>query len=167
MLHRLRVWSIGLCGSVVLAAGAISVGAAPAGADQGNALFVGCGSGSYQTIGAAVLAASSGQTIFVCQGTYDENVVIPSSKQLAIRGIGVPVIDASGPGTGPYPGVQVLSSGSEIVGLTIENAFGEGILVGFEPGAATGPTVTGVVILADTVVNNDQEIGRASCRERV
>ena len=156
MLHRLRVWSIGLCGSVVLAAGAISVGAAPAGADQGNALFVGCGSGSYQTIGAAVLAASSGQTIFVCQGTYDENVVIPSSKQLAIRGIGVPVIDASGPGTGPYPGVQVLSSGSEIVGLTIENAFGEGILVGFEPGTASGPPVSDVVILANTVVNNDQ-----------
>ena len=129
---------VALCGSAALVAGALWVGVGPAAALPG-AIRVGCGAGSYGTIGAAVLAAPSGSTILVCHGTYNENVVVPASKQLSLRGVGEPVIDAGGPGTGPYPGVQILSSGSQISGFTIENAFGEGILVGFEPGAATVP----------------------------
>ena len=155
MTFRFRRPLIALCGSAALVAGTFAVGAGPAAAVPG-ALRVGCGNGSYSTIGAAVLAASSGETIVVCPGTYHENVVVPSSKQLSIRGIGNPVIDATGPGTGPYPGVQVLSSGSEVSGLTIENAYGEGILVGFEPGAASGPAITQVTIEGNTVIDNDQ-----------
>ena len=92
MIRGIRRLAVAAVAAGLLATfAALPVGAAPAGAGV-NALFVGCGYG-YQTIGAAVFAASSGQTIFVCPGTYHENVVVPSSKQLSIRGIGVPIIE--------------------------------------------------------------------------
>jgi len=146
---------VALFGLVAVFAGAVGTGAGPAAAAP-VALRVGCNHDSYATIGAAVLAASNGDAILVCRGVYHENVVVPSSKKLFIFGLDNPVIDATGPGTGPYPGVQVLSSGSEINGLTIKDAFGEGILVGFEPGAVAGPAIADVTIRDNTVIDNDQ-----------
>jgi parallel beta-helix repeat protein len=148
---KFRRFFVALFGSAALVAGAGVAAAAPASAFPG-VLHVGCGYRSYSTIGAAVLAASNSETILVCSGTYHENVVVPSSKRLIIRALGHAVVDASG--TGPVPAVQVLSSGSVIQGLTVENAFGEGILVGSDPGA--GPTISGVTILQNNVINNDQ-----------
>ena len=49
-----------------------------------NATSVSC-SGTYMTIQAAVTAARPGDTINVCNGTYDEQVSV--TKQLTIRGI--------------------------------------------------------------------------------
>jgi len=63
--------------------------------------------------------------VVVCPGTYYEEVVIPAGKPLAVQGVGHPVVDA----TGFDQGVLVLASGSEVEGLTVENAAGEGILV--------------------------------------
>src|SRR5690606_17342941 len=45
-------------------------------------------SAPYQTIGAAMTAASSGDTIEVCAGTFTENLTV-TAKDLRIRGAGV------------------------------------------------------------------------------
>jgi nitrous oxidase accessory protein NosD len=108
-------------------------------------LRVGCGQHSYPTIGAAVSAAASGDTIIVCGGTYREDVLV--SKTLSIIGVGHPVIDA----TGQDNGVHVVASRSRIQGFTVKNAIGEGILVGLE----TAP-VSDVTIKGNTVKDNDQ-----------
>jgi parallel beta-helix repeat protein len=151
MPFRFRRYFVALLGSAALVAASVGVSAGPAAA-LSRTLFVGCGFNTYPTIGAAVLAAPSGATIVVCPGTYHESVVVPSTEKLTIRGIAQPVIDAGG--TGPNPGVQVLSSGTVIKGFTVENAFGEGILVGSDPGA--GPTISGVSIENNTIINDDQ-----------
>ncbi|HEX4216746.1 MAG TPA: right-handed parallel beta-helix repeat-containing protein [Acidimicrobiales bacterium] len=119
-----------------------SAGAAP------GTLTVGCGPTSYPTIGAAVAAAGPGNTILVCPGTYHEDVVVPPTKPLSIRGSGNPVIDA----TGFDNGVQVLASHSTVSGLVVKNATGEGILVQGTPGTP----ITNVTVASNTVAQNDQ-----------
>jgi parallel beta-helix repeat protein len=80
----------------------------------------------------------------VCPGTYAGGVVV--DKTLSIVGIGQPVIDA----TGQDNGIQILASASTVRGFTVENATGEGILVGY------GPTPVADVTVADnTLTNND------------
>src|SRR5256885_8565629 len=54
----------------------------------------GCTNPGYPTIGAAVTAAVSGDTIMVCEGTYTENVVLNKSLTLLGAQAG---IDARGP----------------------------------------------------------------------
>lgn len=132
-----------LFGSIALAGAFTVLGAGTASAAP-SILRVGCGPGSYPTIGAAVGAAASGETIVVCPGTYHEDVVV--AKALSIVGVGHPVIDA----TGQDNGVHVLASGSKIQGFTVENAIGEGILVGL----VTAP-VSDVTISHNTVRHND------------
>lgn len=107
-------------------------------------LVSGCANPAYTTIGAAVAAATAGQTIAVCPGVYDEDVVV--SKQLTIEGVGGPIVDAQN----LTNGVQVTASGSTIAGLTVSYAIGEGILVG---GSAP---VSNVTITGNTVTSNDQ-----------
>ena len=98
----------------------------------------GCASAPYTTISAAVAAAAAGDTIVVCPGVYDEDVVVPVGEPLTIEGIGNPVIDAydSATSTSLNNGVQVLASGTTVEGLTVSYATGEGILVGGLPGAS-------------------------------
>lgn len=130
--------------SIALVIGFSVLGAGTASASQA-VLRVGCGHGSYPTIGAAVSAAANGATIIVCPGTYPGGVVV--SKTLSVVGLGHPVINA----TGDNNGVQVLASGSKIQGLTVENATGEGILVGLAQTAVSHVTVRG-----NTVKHNDR-----------
>lgn len=147
-----------LCGATVLAtaAGVISLnGTASAAPAPHHVLPVGCGNHAYPTIGAAVSAATSGDTILVCPGTYRELVTVPAAKPLIIEGAGHPVVDAAGlsdPATGQYSGVLVLASNTTIEGLTVENAAGEGILV---RGSSATP-VTHVTIRGNRVIGNDQ-----------
>jgi parallel beta-helix repeat protein len=149
MVHRLTRGMVALFGAsgLIISAGAVGVGIGPAGA-MPTTLTVGCGQGSYASIGAAVSAAAPGNTILVCPGTYTEDVVVPPSKPLSIQGIGNPVVDA----TGLNNGVQVLASNSTVKGLVVENAIGEGILVQGVPGSP----ITGVTIASNTVIQNDQ-----------
>lgn len=135
---------VALVGSMALAGAVMVVGAGAASAAP-NTLRVGCGHDSYPTVAAAVSAAASGETIIVCPGTYPGGVVL--SKSLSIVGIGHAVINA----TGQDNGVQVLASGSTIEGLTVENALGEGILVGL-----VATPVSDVTISHNTVEHNDQ-----------
>jgi len=149
MIRRLTRGMVALCsaGGLVISAGVVGVGIGPAGAVP-TTLTVGCGQGSYASIGAAVGAAGPGNTISVCPGTYTEDVVVPPSKPLSIQGIGNPVVDA----TGLNNGVQVLASNSSVKGLVVKNAIGEGILVEGVPGSP----ITGVTISGNTVIQNDQ-----------
>ena len=142
--HRMRTLSA-LFGSVALIAAFTVLGAGPAAAGTPGVLRVGCGHHSYKTIGAAVSAATSGDTIVVCPGTYREDVMV--SKTLSIVGIGRPVIDA----TGQFNGVQILASGSSIQGFTVKNAIGEGILVGLQKAPVSDVTIRG-----NTVKHNDR-----------
>ncbi len=121
-------------------------------ASAATTLQVGCGSGTYTSIGAAIAAAAAGDTISVCAGTYTGPVVV--TKPLTITGQGHPLINATGQDTG----VTVVASGSTIEGLTIANAIGEGILVVGQPGAngAPGTPVTNVTISDNVVLYNDQ-----------
>ena len=91
-------------------------------------------SGCKSTIGAAVAAAASNDTIQVSQGTYKEQVTITKSLSLIAASGASPAIDATGKNNGifingmsaaPHPGVtNVLVSG-----FSIHNAKFEGILV--------------------------------------
>ena len=133
---------LAVLGSAAVAVMVTGVGTAAA---SPSTLRVGCGHASYPTIAAAVTAATSGETIVVCPGHYAGGVVV--DKTLSIVGIGHPVIDA----TGQDNGIQILASGSTIRGFTVENAIGEGILVGY--GAVQ---VADVTIADNTLTNNDQ-----------
>jgi parallel beta-helix repeat protein len=135
--------------SAIFGAGALALAFMVVGAGSASAapsvLRVGCGNGSYQTIGDAVSAAASGATIIVCPGTYAEDVAV--SKPLSLLGVGRPVINAAGQDNG----VAITASGSKIQGFTVENAIGEGILVGLAKTAVSDVTVFG-----NTVKDNDQ-----------
>lgn len=111
----------------------------------------GCGNAAYTTIGAAVAAASAGDTVKVCPGSYPEDVVV--NKALTLIGQNA-TIDA----TGQDNGVQVIASDVTVDGFTIENAIGEGILVGQTPLApgVTPLNVSDVTVENNTVTGNDQ-----------
>ena len=111
-------------------------------------------SGCQATIGAAVSAASSGDTIQVAAGTYKEEVTI--SKTLALIGAGSAstIIDATGLPDGinvdgsasaPMPGV----SGVVVSGFTVENANFQGIIV---------QNASFVTIWNNQVIDNDKSL---------
>src|SRR5271170_7060388 len=91
-------------------------------------------SGCQATIGAAVSAAASGDTIQVAAGTYKEDVTISQTLALVGAGSASTIIDATGLANGiningsvaaPKSGV----SGVVVSGFTVENANFQGILV--------------------------------------
>src|SRR3990170_243842 len=80
-----------------IAIGITILGLLLAGSANAATLMV-CQSGCvYSSIQAAVNPSSSGDTILVQSGTYYENVNV--TKQLTLRGIGMPVVDAGGSGS--------------------------------------------------------------------
>ena len=85
-----------------------------------------CAGSTYSTISAAVAAASAGDTIVVCPGTYNE--LVPVSKTLTIRGAqagvdarsrAIPITSESvvGSGDGAF---QILADNVVIDGFTIQ-----------------------------------------------
>jgi parallel beta-helix repeat protein len=107
------------------------------------------------SINDAVAAAPSGGTVKVCPGTYDGNVLI--DKPLTLIGNGA-TIDA----TGMENGVWVVSPDVRVTGFTIENANGEGVLVGIDSFAdvgmlpEAGPVISNVKIDHNQVINNNK-----------
>lgn len=83
---------------------------------QASVLAV-CLSGcTYSSIQGAINAASSGDTVQVQSGTYYENVNV--DKQLFLRGIGMPVVDALGSGSP----ITLATDGIVLEGFTAINA---------------------------------------------
>ena len=87
--------------------------------------------GCFATIGAAVSAASPGDTIQVAQGTYKEDVIIGKSLSLVGKNSANTVIDASGLANGIYiDGLDHAGLNNVVVtGFRVENASFEGILI--------------------------------------
>jgi len=94
MIRTYRVCTFRIAVRII---GMIMVGLLIAGSAQAATLTV-CTSGCvYSSIQAAVNASSSGDTVQVQSGTYFENVNV--DKQLTLRGIGNPMVNASGSGS--------------------------------------------------------------------
>ncbi len=114
-------------------------------------------SGCYTTIGAAVAAASAGDTVNVGPGQYAESVTI--AKPIALVGSGPEstIINAHGLATGIY--VDGLDNGGLanvlVTGFTVTNANFEGILV---------TNTSSSVIANNHVANNDQSLDYASAK---
>ena len=111
-------------------------------------------SGCQTTIGAAVAAASSGDTIQVGAGTYKEDVTINKTLALIGAGSATTIIDATGLANGinidgsasaPNSGV----SGVVVSGLTVENANTQGIIV---------QNASFVTIWNNQVLNNNKSL---------
>lgn len=65
---------------------------------------------NHSTIGAAIAAASAGQKIFVCPGTYNESLII--TKALTITGAGIALVTIN-PTTTGY-GIDISGGGSNV-----------------------------------------------------
>ena len=108
-----------------------------------GAADAGCTSAAYSSISSAIGAASTGDTIVACQGTYDEGVTI-AGKAITLLGSQA-TVDA----TGQTEGVVIegpASAGSVLQGFTIEKARREGILV---------QGTSGVTVENNVVTGND------------
>ena len=112
-------------------------------------------SGCFSTIGAAVAAASAGDTIHVAPGTYTEDVVIGNSLSLVGSGPDKTIIDATGLANGVYvdgldnPGLKNVV----VTGFTLENANFEGLLV---------TNASSVAVWNNHMVNNDKALDAAT-----
>lgn len=122
----------------------------------GATLCVDAGKGGcFTTIGAAVSAASSGDTIEVAQGTYKEDVIIGKSLSLVGKNSANTIIDATGLANGIYidgidnPGLSKVV----VTGFSVENANFEGILI---------TSASLVTIQGNHVTNNDRSLDFAT-----
>src|SRR5450759_830790 len=110
--------------------------------------------GCSSSIGAAVTAASAGDTIQVAHGTYKEDVAIAKSLSLIGDGEENTIIDA----TGKNNGITITGATDVVVsGFTVENANTAGIWI-------TGSSF--VTISDNRVIKNDKELipgAHASC----
>jgi nitrous oxidase accessory protein NosD len=111
-----------------------------------------CGSATFSSVQAAVNDMAAGGTVFVCAGTYDENVTV--TKALTLAGRPGAVINASGDSYG----VGVAASYVTVSGLTVENASVGGTLAdGIVTAGLVGGTMTPanhVTIVGDVTKNN-------------
>jgi Periplasmic copper-binding protein (NosD) len=131
--------------------GAIFVSSGGSGSGWGGS----CQNPDFTTIQDGVNAATSGGTVIVCPGTYAEDVLV--NKPLNLLGF-----DATVDATGLENGIQVVSSWVTVAGFTVENANGEGVLVGVDAMAdagllpSTGPVLTNVTVEHSDILNNDK-----------
>jgi nitrous oxidase accessory protein NosD len=131
-----------ITGAVLLAAGSQPAGAATLCVNPG-----GIGD-CFKTIGAAVAAASTGDTIQVASGTYSEDVIIDKSLSLIGANSANTIIDARGQPNGVYIDGLDNTGLSEVVvaGFTVQNANFEGILI---------TNASSVTVWGNRVVSND------------
>jgi nitrous oxidase accessory protein NosD len=131
-------------------------------ADSGRS----CATARFTSINAAVGAARTGGSVVVCKGTYFEDVLI--NKALTLMGRHA-TIDA----TGLENGVQVVASHVGVNGFTLQNANGEGVLVGVDSLAdgsllpSSGPVLSDVTIEDNNVINNNKGFsatGPSNCK---
>ena len=114
----------------------------------------GCSTATFSTVSTAVAAASAGDTIIVCPGTYHEDVVV--NKALHLIGNEV-TIDASG----LENAMQIVASNVSVTGFTLANANGEGLLAGVDSEAdfhllVQPPVLTNISIFYVKALNNDK-----------
>ena len=123
-----------------------------------------CDSATFSTIQSAVDAAAPGATVFVCPGTYTEDVVISQPLKLigrdgaTIQGAPTSTImcdqlGPGGPGSAPcLAAVTIRSDWVSVSGFTITGAIGEGVLA---TGSLAGGSISHVSITGNRVTGND------------
>src|SRR5659263_162560 len=105
------------------------------------------GGANYTRIQDAIDNASVGDTILVYNGTYYENVNI--TKQLTLRGIGMPVVDANESGSA----ITLASDGIILEGFT---ATGAGLTeYGASPNAGIRVASNNNTLIGNNASNND------------
>src|SRR5690348_7459866 len=113
-----------------------------------------CASPGYNDIQSAVTAATAGDTIKVCAGTYSGQIVV--GKQLFLRGAKAG-IDARTRGTSGESTVQGLNTDTFGFNLVADNVVLDGFRVqgvGNGPGIQTSPLYSGYVI-ENTIIQNN------------
>lgn len=144
--HRVLRASVGVAllgGALTVAAAALASGPAAAQPNPPNGAIVvnngsyspqsalppACGSAADTSIQAAVTVAAPGDTIYVCAGTYDENVTIGIPLTLDGAEYGVDAVGRSG-----EPETNIDSSG----GITYASGATSGTVSGFDLSGYTG-----------------------------
>jgi hypothetical protein len=119
------------------------------------------GSNCYQTISAAVAAATAGDTILVSPGKYHEAVVIGKSLSLVGHDRESTAIDATGLPAGVFvDGIDNAGLSTVVIsGFTIENANFEGVLIA---------NASDVVVRGNEVTRNNRALvvttpGQSTC----
>jgi hypothetical protein len=135
------VVSVGLAAilAIIISAAAIN-GHDPVWIDANNSGVFDAGEWNGTSIQAAIDNATPGQTIYVGDGIYEENVVV--DKSVTLRADSSPVIDAKG-----GVGITVNASDSVVQDMTVTNAS-LGILV-----HNTSTTVTNVTLFNNTITD--------------
>jgi len=91
-----------------------------------NTLYVGgTGPGNYSTIQSAINSANLGDTVFVYNGTYNENVVVNQSINLFGEDKNTTIID----GNSSNNMIFISYSNVNISGFTIQNSYQHGIYI--------------------------------------
>jgi nitrous oxidase accessory protein NosD len=183
---------VGRCvaaGAILVLGGGALVGISPASASNLTAIYASpnatagaagtsCATAAYSTINAAVAAASKGDTVVACAGTYTEDVVIQIPLTLIGESATINAAGLTGTSTGavlgqdPYNGITIEASYVTVEGFTVEGAEGEGILA-VNPNPRKGPVVGGMqlytgkpltdVTIEDNIVtDNDQGFNNPS-----
>jgi parallel beta-helix repeat protein len=105
------------------------------------------GGGDYTRIQAAIDNASAGDTILVYSGIYHENVNV--TKQLTLRGIGNPVVDAAGSGSA----ITLAAHGITLEGFTATGS-------GFNPEVGIRVTSSNNTLTGNNASNNGRQCPR-------
>jgi parallel beta-helix repeat protein len=135
---------------------ALAFGAAMSDPTFAATLCVGSGSGCHSTIGAAVTAASPGDTIQVGAGTYHEMVVIDKALSLIGAGQRRTIIDALGLAYGVnvdgfhHPGLAHVV----VTGFTIKNANLEGIFI---------TNASDATVRENEILRNNRNLNAGAC----
>lgn len=164
--HTLVTLRVAVAAACAASVAALMVAASPAVASGGGTLYVSphgsaakagrnCDTATFTSISAAVTAAPSGGTVFVCPGTYHEDVLV--QKPLRLVGDRA-TINADG----LENAIQVVASHVVVRGFTLTDANGEGLLVGVDALAdanllpASGPVLTNENIEHVRAYDNDE-----------
>jgi Right handed beta helix region/Periplasmic copper-binding protein (NosD) len=146
--------------ALLLGGGVTLVAATPVSASTTTAIYASpsgtsggagtsCATATFTTISAAVAAATPGDTVVACAGTYTEDVVIPFRLTLIGESATINAAGLSGAPTGsilgqaPYNGITIEASHVTVEGFTVEGAEGEGILA-VNPHPRKGPMIEGM-----------------------
>lgn len=109
---------------------AVCGGAAALSANAATICVNPAGSGGCQTtIQAAVIAAMAGDVIKIAAGTYREAVIVPAGKDGLILQGGSAKRTIIDPNATANPGLDISSNGVQVIGLGINNAVNNAILV--------------------------------------
>ena len=124
--------------------------------EDGN---VSIGSTTYASIQAALDAASDGDVVHICEGTFEENLSI--TRDVELQGVGASVSIIDGNDDGPVVGVDTPGVHLTIRGLTLRNGVATMVSdIGVEAGGGIEAWNAASLEVEDCVIEyNEAELG--------